>query len=181
MDNVVLGLLIIQSLTLYELKQTFSQGISMFYSASYGSLQVAVRNLLARGMITYEERVEKGRHKKIYHITEQGCDAFFAWMLADIPASKLEVTALSKVYFLGLMPGIEQRREIVLDILCKIEQVQSDLMTMNAEFSRIEVPAEYQEILKYQLATLDYGIQAHHCGRAWFQGLLQELEELGEG
>ena len=41
MENVILGLLIIQSLTLYELNRAFKQGISMFYSASYGSLQVA--------------------------------------------------------------------------------------------------------------------------------------------
>jgi len=49
MENVILGLLMIQSLTLYELNQSFKQGISMFYSASFGSLQAAVKSLLSKG------------------------------------------------------------------------------------------------------------------------------------
>ncbi len=48
MENVVLGLLIIQSLTLYDLNRAFKQGISLFYSASFGSLQIAVKNCLTR-------------------------------------------------------------------------------------------------------------------------------------
>ena len=151
MENVVLGLLIIQSLTLYELNQAFKQGISMFYSASYGSLQIAVKNLLSKGMIVFEEKVEKGRNKKIYSITENGRDAFFRWMFAEVPPNKLEVTALSKVFFLGLIPGIDQRKQIVLEILNKIELVQGELNEMNEEISRYDIPESYQGILKYQL------------------------------
>src|SRR5512139_1502134 len=103
MEHVVLGLLMIQSLTIYGLNRAFKQGISLFYSASYGSLQTAVKNLLGKGWIVFEERVDHGRNKKVYSITEQGRRAFYEWMLEEIPANKLEVTALSKVFFLGLM------------------------------------------------------------------------------
>ena len=176
MENVVLGLLIIQSLTLYELNRAFKQGISMFYSASFGSLQIATKNLLSKGMIVFEEKVEKGRNKKIYSITENGRDAFFRWMFAEVPPNKLEVTALSKVFFLGLIPGIDQRKQIVLEILNKIELVQSELNEMNEEISRYDIPESYQGILKYQLKTLDYGIKAHIFAREWFQALLDDLD-----
>ena len=176
MENVILGLLIIQSLTLYELNRAFKQGISMFYSASYGSLQIAVKNLRLKGMIVYEEKVDKGRNKKIYSITELGKETFYQWMLDEIPVNKLEVTALSKVYFLGLIPNVEQRKRIVLEILGKIQLVQDELSEMNAELSQIEIPAAYREIFKFQLKTLDYGLRSHSIAREWFLGLLNDLE-----
>ena len=175
MENVVLGLLIIQNLTLYELNQTFKQGISVFYSASFGSLQIAIKNLLNKGMIVFEERVEKGRNKKIYSITEHGKDAFYKWMLEDIPVNKLEVTALSKVYFLGLLQNDAQRKQIILEILGKIQLVQTELENMHEEISRMEIPESYMEILKYQLRTLDYGQMSHSFAREWFLGLLNDL------
>jgi DNA-binding PadR family transcriptional regulator len=178
MEYVVLGLLIIQSLTLYELNRAFKQGISMFYSASYGSLQISVKNLLSKGMIVFEAKVERGRNKKVYSITEQGRVAFYQWMLDEIPVNKLEVTALSKVYFLGLLPDLEQRKQIVLEILIKVEQVHDALNQMNEEISRAEISASYSGILKYQLKTLDYGLMAHASAKEWFLGLLNELEKI---
>lgn len=176
MEHVVLGLLMVQSLTLYGLNRAFKQGISLFYSASYGSLQAAVKNLLGKGWIVFEEQVEKGRNKKVYSITEQGRRAFYEWMLEDIPANKLEVTALSKVFFLGLMEGREQKRKIVQEILNKVDIVQNELSEMQQEISQYEVPDPYREIFKYQVKTLDYGLQAHAFAREWFTALLNEIE-----
>lgn len=176
MEHVVLGLLMMQSLTLYGLNRAFKQGISLFYSASYGSLQAAVKNLSGKGWIVFEEQVEQGRNKKLYSITEPGRKAFYEWMLDEIPANKLEVTALSKVFFLGLMESGEQKRQIVREILRKVEIVQNELSEMQREISRYEIPGSYREIFKYQMKTLDYGLQAHAFGREWFQALLEDIE-----
>jgi PadR family transcriptional regulator AphA len=177
MENVVLGLLILRNLTLYELNQAFKQGISMFYSASYGSLQVAVKSLLNKGMVIFEERVDNGRNKKIYSITEIGRAAFYQWMLVEIPPNKLEVTALSKVFFLGLVLDPAQKKQIVLEILNKIQMVQADLKKTNDEINRLEIPASFQGIFKYQAKTLEYGLQMHILAREWFQTLLKDLDE----
>jgi PadR family transcriptional regulator, regulatory protein AphA len=176
MEHVVLGLLVIQSLTLYELNRAFKQGISMFYSASYGSLQIAVKGLLSKGLVVFEERVDRGRNKKVYSITQAGVEAFYQWMFDEIPANKLEVTALSKVYFLGLLQDAEQRKQVVREILTKIDLVHGELSEMSEEISRYDIPAAYQGILKYQLKTLDYGLQSHEFAREWFQALLDDLE-----
>lgn len=176
MEHVVLGLLMIQSLTIYGLNRAFKQGISLFYSASYGSLQAAVKSLLGKGWIVFEEQVEQGRNKKVYSITEQGRQAFHEWMLADIPANKLEVTALSKVYFLGLVESVEQKKKIVGEILNKVDLVQKELSEMQEEISRYEIPDPYKEIFKYQMKTLDYGLGAHAFAREWFLALLNDME-----
>jgi PadR family transcriptional regulator, regulatory protein AphA len=176
MENVVLGLLMIQSLTLYELNQAFKRGISLFYSASYGSLQAAVKSLLSKGLIDFEEKVESGRNKKIYSITEAGKSGFYAWMREKVPANKVEVTALSKLFFLGLVPEMEERKQIVAEIVSKIEVAKAELEQIDEEIRQAEFPEIYQEILKFQLKTLDYGIQSHAFGKKWFQDLLDELE-----
>jgi len=175
MENVVLGLLIIHHLTLYGLNQAFKQGISMFYRASYGSLQVAVKNLLDKGMVVFEEKVERGRNKKVYSVTERGKEAFYQWMMDKIPGSKLEATALSKVYFLGLIQSVEQKNQIVREILTRIEFAQEELNTMNDEICRLEIPDSYSDIFKYQVRTLDYGLGSHAFAREWFQALLNDL------
>ncbi len=46
---------------------------------------------------------------------------------------------------------------------------------MNEEIRRIEIPASYKDILKYQLKTLDYGLQTHAFARNWFEDLLNDL------
>ena len=179
MENVVLGLLIIQSLTLYDINQAFKQGISMFYAASYGSLQIALKNLLSKEMIGFEEMVDRGRNKKVYSITPQGRQAFFRWMLEEIPVSKLETTALAKVYFLGLVEDVDQRKQIVREIIAKVQVVEGELNSLNEEIKRYEIPEAYEKIARYRIKTLDYGIKAHAFGRAWFEQLLQELESDG--
>lgn len=97
-------------------------------------------------------------------------------MLDEIPPNKLEVTALSKVYFLGLIQNAGKRKQIVLEFLYKIELVQGELNTMNEEISQLDLPAAYEEFFKYQLKTLDYGIKSHIFSREWFQALLDDLE-----
>jgi DNA-binding PadR family transcriptional regulator len=179
MENVILGLLVIQNLTLYELNQAFKQGISMFYSASYGSLQIAIKNLFSKSLVVFEEKVEKGRNKKVYSITPAGKQAFYAWMLGETPINKLEVTALAKVYFLGLVDSPAQKKQIVQEIISKIEQVQGELDALNDTIAHLDVPPAYREIFRYQAKTLDYGRQAHALAREWFQGLLNDLPETG--
>lgn len=176
MENVVLGLLIIQSLTLYEMNQGFKQGLSMIYSASFGSMQTALKNLLAGGMVTFEERVDHGRNKKVFSITATGREAFFQWMAAETPLNKLEVVGLAKVYFLGLIPDVEQRKKIVTEILNKLLLMEDHLSGMNDTLKTLRVPEAQQEIFMYQIKTLDYGRGAHAFAREWFKHLLEDLE-----
>lgn len=176
MEYVVLGLLMMQSMTIYEINQAFKQGISMFYSASYGSLQVAVKKLLGQGLIVVEEKVEHGRNKKVYHITAAGRRAFHEWMLAEIPVSRLEVLALAKVYFLGLVGSLEERKWIVQDILNKAQMVADQLEALNEQISQLEIPPAFQEVARFQIKTLDYGRKNFAFSQAWFRALLDELE-----
>ncbi|GGG03453.1 transcriptional regulator [Paenibacillus albidus] len=181
MEYVVLGLLILKSQTLYELNKAFQQGIALFYSASYGSLQTALKKLVNQGNIEFEEQVDQGRNKKVYCITDKGRETFIEWMGAELPASRLESTALSKVFFLGLIDGSENKQAIIRKIIEQIQRAVAELQEMDEAYRKLEVQAPYQEIFSYQIKTLDYGIQSHTYARNWFEELLTELERIEAG
>jgi hypothetical protein len=124
--------------------------------------------------------VEKGRNKKVYSITPAGSEAFMQWMEAEIPHNKVEVTALSKIFFLGLIQDIGQRKQIVTEILAKIRMIEGELLGMRDSLRDMEVPASWREISHYSRKTLEYGLGAHAFAREWAEGILKELEGVPE-
>lgn len=172
MEYAVLGLLLIKAMTIYELNSAFRKSMSLFYSASYGSLQSAVKKLEKKGYVAYVESVENGRNKKTFSITEVGARAFFDWMQDDIPKSKLEVTALSKLHFLGLVADLDARKKIVARIMTALEEMITELEGYEKEIKGYQIPESYQTIFFYQAKTLEYGIMAHKAALEWFKKLL---------
>jgi len=175
MEYAVLGLLLINAMTIYEINSAFKQSMSLFYSASYGSLQSAVKKLEKKGYVSFVESVENGRNKKTFSITEGGAKAFFDWMQEDIPMSKLEVTALSKLHFLGLVANLDERKKIVKRITTALEAMIDELEEYDEEINAYQIPESYQTIFFYQAKTLEYGIMAHKAALEWFKKLLSEI------
>lgn len=170
MGNVILGLLLIAPATLYTLNKQFEQGISLFYSASLGSIRTALTVLLDKGFVTATESVENGRNKKTYDLTDAGRAAFIEWMLAPITTANLETTALAKLYLLGLMPE-KARTGILADITARIAHDEAQLNGFAAMLDSLELPEQYREIFHYQRLTLEYGLMTHKAGREFFAKL----------
>lgn len=76
MDKIILGFLMIQGSTIYELRQFIKNTLSTVSSYSMGSIQAGVNKLLKNDLIIFKESVEDGRNKKIYFITEKGMNYF---------------------------------------------------------------------------------------------------------
>lgn len=167
MGNVIIGLLLIGPATLYTLNKQFEQGISLFYSASLGSIRSALTVLLDKGLVTVAESVENGRSKKTYTITDAGRVAFTEWMLAPIVGGNLETVALSKLYLLGLLPA-DARAGILADITDRIARDERELEQLAGRLDAIELPEEYREIFRYQRLTLDYGLRSHRAALTFF-------------
>jgi PadR family transcriptional regulator AphA len=174
-EFIVLGLLMLQDMTIYQLNQAFTSGLSLIYSASYGSIQNAIKKLLLGDEIGFFETVENGRNKKIYHLTEKGKKSFFQWMHDELPTNKLEIVALSKVFFLGLIVSTEEKIQILRKILAAIESMESELTDLAKTLAQLELPEEAMKIYRFQFKTLDYGILTHGVAREWIQKIMDEL------
>ena len=176
MAFLILGLLMIRSLTIYDIKNSLEKKISPFYAASYGSIQVAVRKLLTNGHINFTAKVENGRNKKEYFITPAGQEAFFAWMREDFSISKFNNEALVKVFFFGFISR-EERIRLLSDYIERLTIEFEEMRTFQQSALAMEIPAEHQSIYTFQMASLDYGVQAAGFEIEWYQNLLDKINK----
>jgi DNA-binding PadR family transcriptional regulator len=168
MAHVILGMLLISQQSLYDLIKTFGQTVSLFYSASAGSIKRALDGLLSRGLIEVASIDAGARGRKVYRVTGAGREEFRTWMTGELVGTDTEAAALSRLYFLGLLAP--QERGPVLERI--VESYESDLARLTALDEQIDarnVPEGYQDVFDYQRATLDYGLAAQRFAIAWFR------------
>lgn len=177
MPYVILGLLIAGPLSMYDLHKRFAAGISLFYSASFGSIQRALRQLVAEGRITVSDDTTSARGRKLYTITAAGEAAWRSWMRAPIDGgSDAETTVLAKVFLAGRLAR-DDRAAMLSEVRAHVDASAAALHSLDAELSRAEVPADAAEVFAYQRATLDYGIRSHALMRTWIDELSAGVRE----
>lgn len=175
MENVILGLLLFRPLTAYDINGAFKEGISMFYKASYGSIQTALKKLLSKNLITFKEAIENGRNKKSYSICEEGSKYFYQWMNSPITNRNNESIVSAKVYFLGLIKDNKNKILIIEDIVTIYRDIQSQLQNIKDETSKIEIDEEYREIFKFQMKSLEHGLAENEASIKFYTNLINEL------
>jgi DNA-binding PadR family transcriptional regulator len=176
-QQVILGLLLLHGpLSLYAAQRLFAQGISLFYSASFGSIQRALKQLVERGLATVEGASADTRGRKPYTITDAGIRAWREWMAEPLTGGDLETAALSRIFFLGLIDDVEERGRIVAAIRERIDADLGELRGVAAALDQADVPAAFSDVFAYQRATLDYGIRSHEHARDWFAALADRVQ-----
>ena len=172
MQFVILGLLMVRPMSLYDLHAQFSAGPSLFYSASFGSIHRALRQLVAQGLVTVDDAPGSTRGRKLHTPTTAGVDAWRQWMHEPIGGSNAETAMLAKIYLLGLLEDDGERRRAIDVLRASVTEELSALRGVAAGLDSTEIPQEYAGIFRYQRATLDYGLRSHELALAW-------LDELG--
>lgn len=179
MANVILGLLLIAPQSYYGLVKGFEAGVALFYSASSGSIKRALDNLLAKGLIEVESAETRGRGKKIYGVTEAGRDEFRTWMTGELGGSDLEMTVLSRLYFLGLLDPSER-----VPLLRRIEaRIEADLVRfsqLDKQLDTVDIPEGLNDVAVHQRATLDYGIASLRFTLDWFADYAERQERAAD-
>jgi hypothetical protein len=107
------------------------------------------------------------RVRKVYTIMDSGRQAFLDEMVGPIPETKLEVTSLARLHFMGILP-VEMRRSVKAMIVEAIESSLAGLLAKKEEIAQLQIPSAYQSIFHFQVQTLEYGIMSHTAALAWF-------------
>ncbi|MEU1972785.1 hypothetical protein ABZ477_14095 [Microbacterium sp. NPDC019599] len=171
MHHFILGMLLLGPLSLYDLHKQFSLGPSLFYSASFGSIQRALRLLVDAGHVTVAGDPDGRRGRKLHTITDSGRETWAAWMRAPVDGSDAETVMLAKVFLLGFVPEPDERRAIVDTLLARVRGDLAVLRDAGRGLDAQEIPAEAADLFRYQRATLDYGIRAHELAEEWLIAL----------
>ena len=171
MQFLILGILLDGPLSLYDVRKRFAAGISLFYAASFGSIQRALGQLVSHGWVTTADADDSRRRKRLYTLNDTGRRAWREWMHTPITASDTEPTMLAKVYLLGRLPAGD-RSACVATLRARISADADRLSSLAAELDAADVPDDAQEVYRYRRATLDYGLRAHALAGQW----LDEVE-----
>ncbi len=171
MRYLILGLLLGGPLSLYDVHKCFTGGISLFYAASFGSIQRALANAEEQGWVTVMDEIGSRRRKRLYEVTERGRDEWRRWMKSAPTGSDTEQAMLARIYLLGWLAP-EDRAECLTAIRSRLMEDAEALASLATRLDDGEKPSEVREIYRYQRATLDYGIRSHSLVLAW----LDELE-----
>ena len=174
MDNIILGLLLLCSRTIYQLRERIHKGLNLMYSSSMGSIQAAIKKLLHCGYIDYEETVENGKYKKVYRITESGKRYFLEWVNTPIEQQGVRCPGLVKVYFMGFSDK-ENREVSIQKYLSFLKEQYCALEMICEEAKNVAVSESNKEIFNYQLALAFYGKNFYKFNIDWFENLLSKM------
>lgn len=176
MDTIILGLLLLQSRTVYQLQTRINQGLHLMYSGSMGSIQAAIKKLLHHGYIQYEEMVEHGKFKKLYSITDTGKEYFLQWVNTPMTAQSFKNPELTKLYFMGFS-----------DKTIRIENMQHYIEQLHIQYQSLQfiyeesllvpIPEEAKEIGAYQLLSAKYGMDFMKFNIDWYSNLLEKIKK----
>ncbi|MGN8551392.1 UNVERIFIED_CONTAM: PadR family transcriptional regulator [Microbacterium sp. SLM126] len=171
MQFVILGLLMIAPMSLYDLHKQFAAGPSLFYSASFGSLQRALRQLVAQGWVTVTDASSSGRRRNLHTPTDEGVEAWRAWMREPLAGAHAETSMLAKVFLLGLLPRGGERDAALGELRRSAAAGLAELRAVADGLDAAQIADEFAEIFAYQRATLDYGLRSHELALSWLDGL----------
>lgn len=176
MDNIILGLLILESRTIYQLRDRINKGLNLMYSGSLGSIQAALKKLLNNDYITFEETVENGKYKKVYSATESGKQSFLKWVNAPMEKQSAKNPELAKIYFMGFSDK-QNREKNIREHLSYLKEQYAVLNEICQSADHIDIPQNKKDIFNYQLLSAMYGRDFIKFNIDWYEELLRRIKE----
>lgn len=176
MEYIILGLLLLQPRTIYELRKRIDEGLNLMYSCSTGSIQAAIKKLLRGGYIGVSEVKEGGRAKKVYALTEAGKARFDLWTNGEIDGGMPKNTELTKIYFMGFAER-ENRIKAIERHVADLRETLSKLEKISEDGERLLGKSRENDILFFQLQTAEYGRDFMRFNIEWYNRLLKMMKE----
>lgn len=174
----LLGILMYQSLSGYQLKKAINYGIGFFWSEDYGSIYPVLASLEKKGLVIKEYvQQEKKPSKHIYSITDTGKKHFSEWISRDADYEKIRHELLLKIFFghyCSLKDNIDKlKTEISFhkNLLEKYTEIKGHL----SEDSHTNKNEK-----KYWLMTLDFGIRYSGMTIKWCEEMINDFKESGK-
>ena len=195
----------LRRLTVYEIRNIIATNFKEMCSSSMGSIQAALKKLLAADMVVCSERVENSVNKKRYSITDKGRETFMVWLQVPADMTNAKNMEIGKLLFMGLVP--EDKRLTLIDGI--IANLEAALVGLSALWNSMQgvIPAKLEQatnewakdpeylqgilnaaqnlnaaetadgICTFETAALQYGIDSMRFNIDWFKRLREKMKE----
>lgn len=175
-DSVILGLLVHEPLTGYEIKKWMDRAIHYFWGGSYGNIYPALAKLEEEKKVTAVRSQENGREKITYSITEEGWKSLKEWLEVTTVKNELRYETLLKL-FLGQAVGpettalhIKEFEKNIKEELVPLRQYESVLREL--------MPREPEH--RYYFLTVRFAIYSYEAYLEWCKEAMEVLEQAWE-
>ncbi len=175
LEDIILGFLMKENLTGYDLKQWMIASTSYFYEASFGSIYPALKRLEDKGFIFSQESVQQGKYKNVYSITDKGKAQFLEWINKPIVFAKTGNDFLVRIFFYEYLP----KETALSNISSFIKDVEPVLISLNNRKTELEGYPDGKQLF-YMYSTLTYGIQYYEHIITWCKEVIAQIKEREE-
>jgi len=174
LDYIVIGMVLEEELTGYDIKKEVDQSIGIFYKANYGRLYPTLKKLADKGYLTMNEQMQGNRLKKYYKATSLGKEAFLEWLSSPVDLMEHGETQLSKIFFYGELPeAVRTKRIQEYEFL--IEQSLQQLLAIKKEVDEEMTIDEKNNRFYFQISTLYYGLQNGYSTLNWLKHIKEQI------
>ncbi len=164
-DFIILGFLMKQKMSGYDIKQFMSISTSHFFDTSYGSIYPSLKSMEGKGWIESIEEVEGGKYRKIYSILEPGKKAFLEWLELPIEYCNGKGNQLIKIFFYRYLPR-ENAKALIRQFIDKVKSIKKDIEGLEPVISPLAD--------EFQLSTHRYGKDFYQFLIGWYENFLKE-------
>jgi DNA-binding PadR family transcriptional regulator len=149
-QSILLGLLMGEGMTGYDLRKVFSISFSFFSDLSYGSIYPNLNRMERQGLITMEVKTREGSpNRKVYTITEAGRKVFLDALKMPETLERFKSHFLMRLFFFAHLSP-EERKAIGESHLEEIRKLHRELESARPE---IEAHADRFQYLCFQFGV----------------------------
>lgn len=171
LEYIILGFLMNNEASGYDIKQWMVLSTAYFYDASFGSIYPALRRLENKGMITCREAVEESKYKKIYQINESGRETFMKWLEKPIIFEKSRHDHLVKIFFYNMLP----EEKALVNLRAFIKEVEPILEELRNQKHEAEENCDTDKFI-FQYYTMEYGVSFYQFVIDWCNKLIDKIQ-----
>lgn len=173
----ILGVLCMKPGSGYDIKKFCDKTISHFWNENFGHIYPVLKQLEKEGLIEAENSLGPDR-KKLYHVTEEGREVFYGWLVQAVEVTPPRSELLLKLSFGNYMPNKK-----VIELLQELKERYNRnlLLYKEMEASYITNEAARQDsAYPYWLSSLRYGIVMAEATLLWCEDTIHLLQNSNE-
>ncbi len=169
----ILGLLSIEPMSGYDIRQNFAESLSYFWSESYGQIYPTLRKLeLSRLITPVRQAAPDTRRRKVYTLTAAGRERLRVWLAEPPKPQPPRYELLLKLFFGRHAPPGACAAHL------RRLRVQQERLTATLEGIEKQLKLERRghPDLRYWLTAVSFGIDRAEALIDWTEHALQALQ-----
>lgn len=171
---VLLGFLLKQPQSGYDLKKAVEAGPGHFWHEGFGQIYPMLKRMAAEGLVTSKREAQQSRPDRIeYTITEAGRKAFADWADKPFDPCSIRDELLLKLFFGRHVPAETSRRHVRQGLA----HHQATLRVLDDIEAMIKEKAWEHPDRPYWIITLSFGQSHNRSAMEWCRKTLDEMGE----